>query len=267
MTRRPLAVGLALAAAYAAVAAATLVLSPRPLRPLFDGFAPPPPYNWVKPPPEQAFGNSPPRAAELEVPLGPEGSPYVNATPEDGQAIVTLEAGAVPPHPPDEVARVRVTPLDAGTLSPIPGGLRAQGNAYRVTVTYQPSGTDVVALARPGVIGLVAAALAEELLFSPDGRAWEPRPTRALGLSHGLETDLVATGYYLMASRPTSPGGGSGGGGGAGLAVAVLALPPLALGGVALARRRRSRQAPPVTRGRTGSPRRPPRGGRAGRRS
>ena len=260
MTRRPLAVGLALAGVYGVVAVATLALSPRPLRPLFDGFAPPPPYNWVNPPPAQAYGNSPPRASQQELRLGPEGSAYANATPEDNQAIVSVEAGAVPPRPPDEVALLRVTPVDAGTLGPLPPGLRPEGNAYRITVTYQPSGTDVTALARPGTVGLVGAGRVEELLFSPDGRTWERRPSEALGQSHGLSTELTAAGYYLVASRATAEPGGSGGTHPA-LYVAVLALPPLALAGVALARRRRTGRPPSATRHAGSAPRPVSRGG------
>ena len=130
-----------------------------------------------------------------------------------------------------------MTPVDAGTLGPLPGDLRAGGNGYRVTVTYEPSGTILPTLARPGTVGLVGAGPVAELLFSPDGRTWERRPAEVLGQSHGLSTESTGLGFYLVASTAEAGGGSSGGG--TGLFVVVLALPPLALAAVALARRRR----------------------------
>lgn len=77
------------------------------------------------PPPDLTDGNSQPRSAERELPLGPDGSAYANAVPEDNQAVVTVDAGSVPQRPPDHSARLRVVPVDAGTLGPLPPGLRA----------------------------------------------------------------------------------------------------------------------------------------------
>ncbi len=211
MARRPLVVGLALGALYAIVAVATLLLADRPLLPLFDGLAPPPPYRWVKPPPEVAADNRQPTAAQREAPLGPEGSPFVNVTPEDGQAVVVLEAGAVPPKPPETTVLVSVTPYDAGTLGDLPDDLTAASNAYQVVIAYKPSGAVVATVRSPPAssVSLTGAGLSDVMLYSLDGETWtrlsDPEPL--LG-GHGLKTPLEAPGYYLVASIDRSPDGG-----------------------------------------------------------
>jgi hypothetical protein len=217
-----------LAAAYLAVAAATWVLAPRPFRPLFDGFAPPQAYRWVNPPPELARDNQQPDMAQREVRLTEEGSEVSNTTTLDGQAIAGLELGSVPPNPPDVAVLLRLTPVDATTLAPLPDGLRAYSNAYRVELSYQPSGTGVTTLAIPGTIALTAVTDGQALLHSPDGQAWERKAARPFGATHGLFSALEAAGYYVVAGSgplPTIPGGG--GGSGTVPIVIGLALVPL----------------------------------------
>ena len=209
--RRPLAVGLGLGALYAIVAVATLLLADRPLLPLFDGLAPPPPYRWVKPPPEVAADNQQPTSAQREAPLGPEGSPFLNVTPEDGQAVVVLEAGAVPPNPPETGVRVAVTPHDAGTLGDLPDGLTAASNAYQVAISLPAvgSGGDDGAVHHHGVVGRPDRRRAERrhALSRPTATNWtrRPDPEPLLG-GHGLKTPLETPGYYLVASIDRSPG-------------------------------------------------------------
>ncbi|MEA2842428.1 MAG: hypothetical protein QOJ69_99 [Actinomycetota bacterium] len=211
MSRRPLAVGLGLGGLYAVVAVATLLLADRPLLPLFDGLAPPPPYRWVKPPPETAADTQPRAAPDREAPLGPEGSPFLNVTPEDGQAVVVLEVGAVAPNPPETAVRVAVTPHDAGTLAGLPDGLTPVSNAYQVVVTYQPSAAPVPTLrdTPASSVALTAAGFSDVMLYSPDGKGWtrRPDPEPLLG-GHGLRTTLAAPGYFVVASIDRSPGGG-----------------------------------------------------------
>ena len=278
MSRRPLAVGLGLGALYAIVAVATLLLADRPLLPLFDGLAPAPPYRWVKPPPEVAADNQQPTSAQREAPLGPDGSPFLNVTPEDGQAVVVLEASAVPPNPPETGVRVAVTPHDAGTLGDLPDGLTAASNAYQVTISYQPSGAAVTTV-RPTTtassVALTGAGLSDVMLFSPDGTNWtrRPDPEPLLG-GHGLKTPLETPGYYLVASIDRSPGGGTS----PAVYVLLLGLPVvLVIALVVMKKRRdeeRARAAKAAARKRGGrgpadppSKRRPPPPGRSGRRS
>jgi hypothetical protein len=273
--RRPLAVGLGLAGVYVLAAVATLVLSDRPFRPLFDGLAPPLPYRWVNPPREVARDNQKPAAARREAPLGPEGSPFVNVTPDDGQAILLLEDKAVPPHPPDTAVAAAVSPHDALTLGPLPDDMSPQSNAYRVEVTYRPSGGPVTAFqGTTSSIALVGAGASDALLYSPDGQAWAARPTTPLGSGHGLETPLAGTGYYLVVDIDDS--GGAQGTSPAMVAL-VVGIPPLLLAGLVVRNRRAkaaaaaaeakaaSRKARPRPGGRK-SKRRRRRPGRRGRR-
>jgi hypothetical protein len=184
-----LAVGLGLAAVYLLAAVATMVVSDRPFRPLFDGLAPPVPYRWVNPPGENARDNQQPTPASREAPFGPEGSPFVNVTPEDGQAILLLEEKAVTPHPPDTAIDVAVTPLDVLTLGPLPDDLTHQSNAYRVAMAYQPSDQPIADLKLDtSSMALVAAGPSDFLLFSPDGQSWAKRDTTPLGSGLVLET-------------------------------------------------------------------------------
>lgn len=277
MTRRPLAVGLAFGGLYAIVAVATLLLGDRPLLPLFDGLAPPPPYRWVEPPPEVAADNQLPTSAQREAPLGPEGSPFLNVTPEDGQAVVVLGAGALLPNPPETGVRVAVTPHDADTLGDLPDGLIAASNAYELVVTYQPSGAALTTV-RPSdasSISLTGAGLSDVMLFSPGGDAWtrmdDPEPL--LG-GHGLEVPLETTGYFLVASIDRSTGGGTS----PAVYVLLLGLPVVLVVGLVAAKKRkdedRAREAKAAARKRGGrgpadppSKRRPPPPSRSGRSS
>jgi hypothetical protein len=190
---------------YAVVAIMTARLSSQPFRPLFDGFAPPPPYRWVQPPPELARDNQLPERAERDVPLGPEGSEVANTTTPDGQAIASLEVGSVPANPPDTAVRLQLVPLDVGTLGPLPPDLRPESNAYHVTLAYQPSQTPVTGLARPGTVALTASGPGDVLLFSPDGRQWRETTSQPYGHSPGRYTALEAPGYFVITARPPPP--------------------------------------------------------------
>ena len=219
MTFRLARAGAGLALVYVAVTVATAQLSSRPVLPLFDGFAPPTPYNWVNPPPERAGDNVAPRPIEQEFPLGPGGVAATNAATPDAQAILGLDEGSVAPHPPDTAVRARVTPVDAATLGPLPSGLEFVSNAYRVELTYAPSGTPVEGLAPPGTLALTAAGTANRFLYSPDGQTWEERAFRPYGQDHGLFAELHAVGWFVLA---TTAGQASTGGGGSDLVRAVL---------------------------------------------
>lgn len=215
------ATGLALAAVYVLVALVTPRLTGRPLRPLFDGFAPPQPYAWVNPPPEFAKDNRKPAQASQDVAIGPEGSAASNSTTADGQAIAGLDVGSAPVHFPDAAVRVKVTPVDPATLGALPAGTRPEGNAYQVALSYQPSGQALTVLAKPGTIALTAAAPATGLLYSPDGTTWQDAGGRPFGGSNGLFAQLTAPGYFLATSRNPPRASVGSGGGAAGVLVGV----------------------------------------------
>lgn len=209
MTPRVARVGVSLALLYALVALVTSALSSRPVLPLFDGFAPPVPYNWVSPPAEAAANNSPPKGTEREVPLGQEGTEATNVSTEDGQMIVGLDKGSVASLPPETAARVTVAPLDPATLGPLPPGLRPVSNAYRVMLRYVPSQAEIARLAVKGTVAMTAAQAGDRLLYSSDGAQWQEREFRPFGQDNGVFSELETGGYFLVASSTlaqNSPG-------------------------------------------------------------
>lgn len=257
MTRTVARVGIVLAALYVVVAVATVGWAPGRIRPLFDGFGSHPvEYHWVNPPAEFAERNrGSPGASHADIVLGPNGSTEVaSAGPRDGQAQVTVDPGGVPPHEGDSAARLTLTPLDAGTLGPLPAGLRPEGNAYQAAIVYEPSKTPLAEVTKPGFVGLMAAAPADILLFSPDGKAWERLEARPLPRGNGVTGAFTRTGYYVPASKgapraAAPPEGADEGGSSAGVVVVVVVTLVVVLGGaagaLALARRRPPPPPPP----------------------
>lgn len=256
-------IGAVLVVVYLAMAAATTSWAPGRVRPLYDGFGSHPgQYNWVSPPREFAEGNQRPESAEAEISFEAAASLPASAGPNDGQALAALPPGSVADHPPDTNATVTLTPLDAATLGPLPAGLRPEGNAYRVDIAYS-SGVKVVALEKPGTVGLTSVAPADVLLYSPDGKAWGTTTGQALATGKGVSGPLASTGYYLAAAtgplRAAAAASGPGSGGTMFLVVAALAVP--ATLAVVLLRRRpaQGRGAKPAG----GRPRAGTAGGRA----
>lgn len=167
--------------------------------------------------------------------LGPDGAPASNASTDDGQAIVGVDKGSVPARPPDTSVTVRILPVDAGTLGPLPPGLRAVSNAYKVGLSYLPSGTPLTTLPVKGTIALTAAEVGTRTLYSADGQAWEERQSSPYGQDQGLFTDFDMVGWFVVATSAT-PGGSTGGTDGLRLAMLIIAgVVPIA--GAALALR------------------------------
>ncbi len=222
--------GAGLALLYVVVALVTNQLSSRPVLPLFDGFAPPTPYRWVNPPPERAGDNVVPQPVEREFALTPTGAPASNASTDDAQVIVGLNEGSVPASPPDTAVVIRLVPTDAGTLGPLPPGLRVVSNAYKVEMRYVPSQTPLTRLAANGTVALTAADAGDRLLYSADGQTWEERTFRPYGTDHGLFTELEAVGgWFVVASsiRPASAEADDGGSRLRGVFLVVVGLAPI----------------------------------------
>jgi hypothetical protein len=203
--RRPaagtLAAGLALGAVYVAVLA--LTAGGRRALPLYDGFAPPPRYQWVNPPAPFVAGNRVPGPKRTEVTLGSGGSAQEGFSSDDGQLVLNLPAGAIPAAGPAAGAAVTITPIDPATLAPLPGGASADGNAYRVDITYVPTGPAVTALGAPGSALLTVPQTPDKLFGSPDGQAWtqiELVPVDNSRLSFRVSTP----GYVLASAAPVT---------------------------------------------------------------
>jgi hypothetical protein len=193
--------GVLLALAYAAVTV-VYVRHGGNARPLFDGFAPPPPYNWVNPPKEFAAGNVQPKPSSVEIALGPGGSAVGGGSSPDGQVILSFKAGAIPPRDADTRVVVQVTPVDPAVVAAPPPGLAADGNAYRLDFTYQPSGQSVPSLAEPADVFLVVPEPAQTLLFSRDGRTWENLPFRPVADPTQIGGAFPGPGYLLAVAPP-----------------------------------------------------------------
>jgi hypothetical protein len=242
--RRTLAAGLLAVLAYAAGAALSGASDPWARRPLLDGLAPPTPYRWVKPPPELAAANKPPAQGSFEARLGSQGNQVGAFGTGDGQFNLVLAEGAVPAQPGQTQVALGVVPLDPGRLGPVPAGLLAAGNAYRLTASYRPSGRPVERIGGDSSVGMVypllsapvASPTAHLILWSRTGRTW----TRLQGVdapgAHQVSARLGATGYFLVAIPPGPAGAAGSGGRGRLLAVlaAAAAVLVLAVGAVLL---------------------------------
>lgn len=201
---RPTRVGLALVAVYVVAAVATAAIGGHRFRPLFDGGFPPAPYRWVKPPPELASGNQAPTPGSGTVPFSGASQPMIVAT-GDGQANFNLPQGAFAAHPTDTSVSVSVVPLDPATLGPLPAGYAADGNAYRVTMTYEPSKAPVEHLAVAGNIVLISATrTADSMATSVDGRTWRLLQAFPAGGTN-VAAALDAPGYFVDARSPNAP--------------------------------------------------------------
>lgn len=204
--------GVLAVAAYMAVGVVTVRLSGVHVRPLFDGFdLPSGPYRWVTPPPVSAASNVAPKASTRELPLdatyGPiTGTPDVQLDSEDTQFRLTLSAGAIFANPGATTVRAAITPLDPARLGPPPPPLVADGNAYRIALTYQPTGRPASVIV-PGRLVVIAPSPPEVLLFSAEGQTWQ-RMEPPVADRHIAGGAFMRPGYYLaavsVARTPTS---------------------------------------------------------------
>jgi hypothetical protein len=165
---------------------------------LADGIATTPvSYRFVDPPPFFAAGNVAPRDLTATIALGVDGSVPAGIATPDGQFVVDLGRGAIAPSAGATTVAVRATPLAPRHLRALPTG-RSNGNAYRVDMTYEPTGVSVTRLAKPGTMLIETPELASALYVSPDATHWStltsrPIPPRQLSMS----AQFPAPGYYL----------------------------------------------------------------------
>jgi hypothetical protein len=110
-----------------------------PVRPIFDGFAPPAAYKYVSPPPGVSNAGTPSGASQA-LPLKPGGTDETSVATADGQATLILPQGSFGAHPPDKAVHVAITPKNPASYGSPPSRLAYEGNAYDVSASYQPSG-------------------------------------------------------------------------------------------------------------------------------
>jgi hypothetical protein len=157
----------------------------------------------VKPPPALASGNSRPGPGSADIAIAGSSAQGAAATP-DGQFVVNISAGAIAPHDADTSVHAAITPLDPGTLGPVPTGLVADGNAYRIGLTYRPSNTPLDALTGPGDVALIAPSPGHVLLYSSDGRAWTRLASQSVGATSTVISTFTHPGVYLVGANPTA---------------------------------------------------------------
>ncbi|GAC1360289.1 MAG: hypothetical protein NVSMB4_18780 [Acidimicrobiales bacterium] len=201
-------VGAALVVTYLTVCIATIGLSHRQVRPLFEGIGPAPPYRWVKPPAVFAAGNVAPAPSRFDVLVALLDNPN-QAQSDDGQISINLPAHPVRLESSDRLIRASFTPRDPLTLGHFPAGSRPVGNAYLVRLTAEPGGRDLGPLAAPGNVTLTVPEPNSEVYFSPDGQSWRSVLTTILGGGTSLGAEFTQPGWYAGGTSSSNPGIGS----------------------------------------------------------
>ncbi len=166
----------------------------------------------MNPPAVFAATNQKPTSVIASVPMTATGSEPAGIQTSDHQVILGMARGAVAPHGTDRSLRVAVVPLDPAKLAPLPAGLYPNGNAYDITITYEPSGQRVTKLVKPGSLTIDIPGIGRVLYTSPDGHIWN-----RVDAHNVLPTNLImstlfsTTGYYLGGTTfpPASPAGSS----------------------------------------------------------
>ncbi|HWD08506.1 MAG TPA: hypothetical protein VHA57_05355 [Actinomycetota bacterium] len=201
--RRAVLAGAALAAVYLVVAALSFAGGLLPRAPVLDGLSPPPPYEWVKPPPARVKDNTQPSGATEPVLL--EGGSYVGSvnTP-DAQCTLILAANSVPVVAGQTSLNITMTPIDASTLAPAPSGFAYDSNGYQISAAYEPSGAPVTSF--DATLVLTYATDATEVL-QWNGSSWKSLPATPAGQNQ-LFTPVTGLGTYATAVLGTGEAGG-----------------------------------------------------------
>src|SRR5206468_635193 len=125
-------------------------------RPILDGFAPPPPYQWVSPPPGVAAGNDKPTGGSFRVRFGANGTSRADVlSTSDIQVTLILSGGTFPPETGETSALVTIQPFAPSKFAAPPSGLGVDGNVYRLRAKYQPGGGGIETLAKPVQLTMV----------------------------------------------------------------------------------------------------------------
>ncbi len=175
-----------------------VALYPVPIRLVYDGLAPLPPYRWVHPPGERARDNHPPLPGTGTITFGPLGSRPAEVATGDDQALVTFPEGVIPLRAGETSVRVAITPLDPAAVAPPPGGQRFDGNAYRMEAIYATSAV-TAALAGTVTVVLRYPVHATLILRSMDP-AWKALPTTRFDASQQVLANSDVLGIFVAAA-------------------------------------------------------------------
>lgn len=215
---------------------------------LLDGITAPSSYRFVDPPPFFAAGNVPPGDVSRTIALRAYGSAPAGLATPDGQFVVDLARGAIAPRPGATSVIAKITPVAPKQLAAVAAPARANGNAYRLELTYQPGGEPVTGFARSGSLLIETPELASAVLHSADGTAWTAIPARTVA-SNGLSmsAELAAPGDYLatttlpeLAAAPTASNRSHTSAVVIGVVVVAVAVALIGVGFALIRRRRRA---------------------------
>ena len=223
------AAGTAIVAAYLATALLTASWSGRQVRPLFEGVGPAQPYQWVKPPPQFAATNVPPKSGANDIPFVNGQTPAAVAATPDSQFIVNFSAKAFPPQSGATGVHVTTNPLDPATLGPVPSGGHADGNAYRIQFAYRPAAAPVGTLAAPADVIVNAPSPTAGLLYSTDGTTWKQITSQQVGGPSTVGGSFAGPGYYLAFSSGAAPTPANAGKSGGGIGTILIAVAVVAV--------------------------------------
>ena len=215
--RRAAVLGLGAAVLYLALAAVSGRLSPLARRPLLDGFAPPPPYRWVKPPHNLAPINKAPLPGRFTIPVlhGVAGEGLF-AT-RDSQASVLMVGRSIVAPAGTRSVELTLDPQAPRASASLPKGRSIIGNVYAISAAFEPSGSPVRTLNKSVVVTLVYPALAgphiqHRILASTDGKrftelASTDSPVLQQITAHSRSFGLFAVGVHLTPAVTPAPNG------------------------------------------------------------
>jgi len=189
--------GIAAAALY--IAAAVVLTPGVPVRLLYDGEMPPPPYRWMRPPGDISGPHQPPQPGTGTVALTATGSRYSVVGTDDAQAWVVFSKDAVVREPGESEVRVRIIPLDPSTVPAPPPGMLLDGNAYRIQAVYAKSGQPVK-LREVVTVMLRYPRHAQEILHE-SGSRWVVLSTNKVDVTLQLFASTKELGLFVAASR------------------------------------------------------------------
>ena len=160
------------------------------------------PYLYVTAPPGVASAGTPEQGVSTQ-PLGRFGF----AGTSDNQMQLTLPEGVLPPRDGEQGVRVQLDQLDPATLPTLPPGLEAEGNGYRVSLSYAPSGTPLDRLAGPASLGLSAPAAPTGVYELVKGR-WVAALFTPVAVESGFSSVVARAGpgTFLQAYEPAPAG-------------------------------------------------------------
>ncbi len=208
-TKRSLAFGAAVAVVYVSVAVMTAHLSGHSVLPLYEGVGPPVQYQWVNPPKAFATGNVVPGPNTTTIAVGATGSNQGGIASTDTQFIVTLSDGAIPAKAGSTQASVLMEPLDPATLDPLPAGTSPDGNAYRLSVRYDPNlGTLARVAVRASAVLSVPLPANRGIYFSPTGRGWKQLAVPAATQTSTVGASFFDMGVFLAGTTHSANAGG-----------------------------------------------------------